>query len=123
MNKVILIGNLGKDPEVRDLSNGGIVATLNVATNTSYRQENGEWGETTEWHRVSMWGRLAEIYGSTLKKGDLVQVEAKLTYSKNGDTYYTNIVANSVKRLSKAIVVEEEEMISEEDYITSMFED
>lgn len=123
MNKVILIGNLGKDPEVRDLSNGGIVATLNVATNTSYRQENGEWGETTEWHRVSMWGRLAEIYGSTLKKGDLVQVEAKLTYSKNGDTYYTNIVANSVKRLSKAIVEEEEEMISEEDYVTSMFED
>ena len=80
VNRVILIGNLGKDPEVRRLENGAVVAKFSVATNESYRDKSGEWQEQTEWHDVVVWRALAERAASTLKKGMTIYVEGKLTH-------------------------------------------
>ncbi len=105
INKVILIGNLGKDPEVRYMPSGGAVANLTVATSESWRDKNtGENQERTEWHRVVMFNRLGEIAGEYLKKGSKVYIEGKLQTRKwqdnNGqDRYTTEIVANEMQML------------------------
>jgi len=78
VNKVILIGNLGSDPEVRHLSGGSVVANFNIATSESYTNKNGERVTQTEWHRIELWDGLARIAEQYLKKGQMVYIEGKL---------------------------------------------
>jgi len=78
VNKVILIGNLGKDPEVKYTPQGTPVAKLTVATNERFKDKSGEWQDRTEWHNVVLWQRLAEIAGEYLKKGGKVYIEGRL---------------------------------------------
>jgi len=105
VNKVILIGNLGKDPEVRYSPNGGAVANITLATSESWKDKNtGEQVDKTEWHRVVFFRRLAEIAGEYLKKGSKVFIEGKLQtrkwQDKDGqDRYTTEIVANEMQML------------------------
>jgi single-strand DNA-binding protein len=77
-NSVNLIGNLGLDPEVTNLENGGMLVKFSVATKDSYKDKNGEWQDRTEWHRVIAWGKAAELCGKLLKKGANVVIEGKL---------------------------------------------
>lgn len=105
VNKVILIGNLGKDPEVRYSPNGGAIATITLATSESWKDKNtGETVDKTEWHRVVFFRRLAEIAGEYLKKGSKVFIEGKLQtrkwQDKDGqDRYTTEVVANEMQML------------------------
>ena len=104
VNKVILIGNLGRDPEIRYMPSGDALATLNIATTDTWKDKSGEKQERTEWHRVSMFGRLAEIAGEYLKKGSQVYIEGRLQTRKYTDKdgvekYSTEIVANEMKML------------------------
>jgi len=98
VNKVIIVGNLGKDPEVRFMPNGGAVANITVATSDSWKdKQTGEQKEKTEWHRVVMFGKLAEIAGEYLKKGSKVYLEGSLqtrkwTNQQGQDQYTTEIV-------------------------------
>ena len=78
INKVILIGNLGQDPEVRYTTNGGAVANFNLATNESWTDKTGQKQERTEWHRIVVWGKMAEICGQYLSKGRQAYIEGKL---------------------------------------------
>ncbi|EPF4177809.1 single-stranded DNA-binding protein [Escherichia albertii] len=92
INKVILVGRLGKDPEVRYIPNGGAVANLQVATSESWRdKQTGEMREQTEWHRVVLFGKLAEVAGEYLRKGAQVYIEGQLrsrSWEDNGITRY-----------------------------------
>lgn len=105
INKVILIGNLGKDPEVRYMPSGGAVANVTLATSESWKdKQSGENQERTEWHNVVFFNRLAEIAGEYLKKGSKVYVEGSLRtrkwQDKNGqDRYTTEIVAGEMQML------------------------
>lgn len=105
VNKVILIGNLGQDPEVRYMPNGNAVANVTVATSESWKDKNtGETQERTEWHRVVFFRRLAEIVGEYLKKGSKVYIEGKLQTRKwqdqgGQDRYTTEIVADQMQML------------------------
>ncbi len=98
VNKVIIVGNLGKDPEVRFMPNGGAVANITVATSDTWKdKQTGEQKEKTEWHRVVMFGKLAEIAGEYLKKGSKVYLEGQLqtrkwTNQQGQDQYTTEIV-------------------------------
>jgi single-strand DNA-binding protein len=106
INKVILIGNLGADPEVRHMPNGTAVATINIATSETWKdKQTGEQQERTEWHRVVLFQRLAEIVGEYLKKGSKVYIEGRLQTRKwqdkttGQDRYTTEIVANELQML------------------------
>lgn len=106
VNKVILVGNLGKDPEVRYMPNGDAVASITVATSESWKDKNtGEAVEKTEWHNVVFYRKLAEIVGQYLKKGSKVYLEGSLKTSKwqdketGADRYKTEIVANEMQML------------------------
>ncbi|MGL5220413.1 MAG: single-stranded DNA-binding protein [Plesiomonas shigelloides] len=105
INKVILIGNLGQDPEVRYMPNGNAVANISIATSESWRDKNtGEQKEMTEWHRVVLYRRLAEVAGEYLKKGAKVYIEGKLRTRKwqdqNGqERYSTEIQADEMQML------------------------
>lgn len=103
VNKVTLIGNLGRDPEVRRLENGAVVAKFPVATTENYRDKSGEWQSQTEWHDVVVWRYLAERAESQLKKGSQVYVEGKLTHrsweDQDGKKRYTTEVLGSTFRL------------------------
>lgn len=104
VNKVILIGRLGKDPEVRNLENGVSVANFTMATSESYKDRTtGEKKEVTEWHNVVLWRGLAEISQKYLHKGDMVYIEGKLrtrSWEKEGVTRYTTeIVADNMTML------------------------
>lgn len=106
VNKVILIGNLGRDPEVRYLEGNVAVAKFSVATNESYKDKKGDWQTATEWHDVVAWRALAERAEKQLKKGSQVFVEGKLTHrkyqDKDGiDRYVTEVVANSFRVLDR----------------------
>ncbi len=100
VNKVILVGNLGQDPEVRYMPNGGAVANITLATSESWRDKStGENKEITEWHRVVLFGKLAEVAGEYLRKGSQVYIEGQLKTRKwqdqNGqDKYTTEVVVN-----------------------------
>ncbi len=105
LNKVMLIGNLGKDPEIRFTPSGDAVATFNVATTESWKDKDGQKQESTEWHRVVAWRKLAETCGEYLHKGSKVYIEGKLQTRKwqdqNGnDKFTTEIVAREMKMLS-----------------------
>jgi single-strand DNA-binding protein len=96
VNKVILVGNLGKDPEVRYTPNGKAVANLTLATSESWKDQSGQIQEKTEWHRVSIFGKLAEIAGEYLRKGSQIYIEGKLqtrkwTNKEGQDQYTTEI--------------------------------
>lgn len=104
VNKVILVGNLGKDPDIRYLPSGDAVANLTVATTDSWKDKSGEKQERTEWHRVSMFGKLAEIAGQYLKKGSQVYIEGSLQTRKwqdkeGRDQYTTEIKADRMQML------------------------
>lgn len=105
VNKVILIGNLGQDPEVKYMPNGNAVANITVATSESWKDKNtGEQVDKTEWHRVVFFRRLAEIVGEYLKKGSKVYVEGKLQtrkwQDKNGaDHWTTEVIASEMQML------------------------
>lgn len=106
INKVTLIGNLGKDPEVKHLEGGSAVARIVLATNENYRDRNGDWQTVTEWHNVVVWGPMVESVERYYKKGNLVYVEGKLTTRKwtdkdNNDRYTTEVRANTLKLLEK----------------------
>ncbi len=105
INKVILIGNLGKDPEVRYMANGGAVCNVTLATTESWKdKQSGEQKDKTEWHNIVFYRRLAEIAGEYLRKGSQIYVEGKLQtrkwQDKNGnDRYTTEIIANEMQML------------------------
>jgi single-strand DNA-binding protein len=104
VNKVILIGNLGKDPEVRFTPSGAAVANFNIATNESWTDKSGQKQERTEWHRIVVWGKLAELCGEYLKKGRQCYVEGRLqtrewTDKEGKKNYTTEIVAQTVQFL------------------------
>ena len=106
VNKVTLIGNLGKDPEVRHFENGGSVARITLATNETYRDKDGNWQNQTEWHTVIAWRNLADRAEKELKKGSLVYVEGKLKTRQykdsNGvDRYVTEVEAAILRSLDK----------------------
>ncbi|MEN9796360.1 MAG: hypothetical protein RL653_56 [Pseudomonadota bacterium] len=101
VNKAIVIGNLGKDPEVRFTPGGQAVANFSIATNESWKDKNGQSQERTEWHRIVVWGKLAELCGEYLKKGRSAYVEGRLqtrewTDKEGKKNYTTEIVANQV---------------------------
>jgi single-strand DNA-binding protein len=104
VNKVILIGNLGRDPETRYMPEGGAITNISIATTETWKDKNGDKQEKTEWHRVAFFGKLAEIAGEYLKKGSQVYVEGRLQtrkwQDKDGqDKYTTEIVANAMQML------------------------
>ena len=104
INRAILIGNLGEDPEVRYTPNGKAVANLTLATSESWKDQSGQMQEKTEWHRVTFYRKLAEIAGEYLKKGRPVYVEGRLETRKwtdkaGVDRYTTEIIANEMKML------------------------
>lgn len=105
VNKVILIGNLGADPEIRYTQSGTPVVNFRIATTERWKDQNGQQQEQTEWHNIVAWRRLAEICGEYLSKGSRVYIEGKLQTRKwqdqNGnDRYTTEIVANEMKMLT-----------------------
>lgn len=108
VNKVILVGNLGNDPEIRNLNNGGSVTTISVATSESWKdKQTGENQERTEWHRVKFFGRLAEIAAEYLRKGKQVYIEGSIRTDKYTDKegverYSTDIIANEMQMLGGA---------------------
>ena len=103
LNKVQLIGRLGKDPEIRYTQGSEAVATVSLATSESWKDKNGEKQEKTEWHNLVFYRRLAEVVGEHLKKGSLIYIECKITtekYQKDGeDRYATKIVVSEMKML------------------------
>ncbi len=105
INKVILVGNLGADPETRYMPSGGAVTNIRIATSESWKDKNtGEAQERTEWHNVAFFGRLAEIAGEYLRKGSQVYVEGRLRTRKwqdrdGNDRYTTEVIANEMQML------------------------
>lgn len=104
VNKVILIGNLGKDPEMRTLESGQAVTSFSIATSETYNdRKTDEKVTATEWHNIVMWGKLAEIADKYLKKGSKIYCEGKLksrSYEKDGVTKYaTDVVVNQMQML------------------------
>jgi single-strand DNA-binding protein len=106
VNKVILIGNLGKDPEVKYTPSGTAVAKFSLATNERYKDKGGEWQDRTEWHNVVAWQRLAEIVGEYVKKGSKLYIEGRLQTSSWDDKesgqkrYKTEVIASDLVLLS-----------------------
>lgn len=106
VNKVTLIGNLGKDPEIRHLEGGTTVGKFSLATNENYRDKNGEWQTQTEWHDIVVWRHLAERAAKDLHKGSMVYIEGKITHRKwqdkeGQDHYSTEIVASNLRLLDR----------------------
>ena len=103
VNKVILLGNVGKDPEIRSTADGTCIVNLSVATSEKYKDKSGKQVENTEWHRVSAFGKLAEIIRDYVTKGSKVYIEGKLktrSYDKDGvKMYTTEIVASELQML------------------------
>ena len=105
-NKVQLIGNVGNDPEIKTFDGGKKVVNFTLATNESYKNDKGEKVEQTEWHRVSAWGKTADIIEQFVTKGKEIAIEGKLTHrsydDKNGEKrYITEVVASDVLLLGK----------------------
>ena len=102
INKVILLGHLGRDPEMRYMPDGTAVATLNVATSETFKDRDGNRQERTEWHRAVFWGRTAEVAGEYLRKGSQVYIEGRLrtrkwTDKEGQDRYTTEIVGDRLQ--------------------------
>ena len=121
LNRVQLIGNLGKDPQSRSIANDRNVCSFNVAVNRRWKSSEGELRETTDWFNVEAWGRLGEICQEYLSKGSLVFVEGRLQtdrYEQDGETRYsTKVIANSMQMLDRR--PEEREILPEEGEIAA----
>ena len=107
VNKVILVGNLGKDPELRYTPSGAAVATFSLATSERYKDRNGETQEKTEWHNIVAWRQLAEICGKYLHKGKQIYIEGRIQTRSYDDRdgnkrYITEIVADQMQMLGRA---------------------
>ncbi len=107
LNKVMLIGNLGSDPEIRSTSSGTMVAKVSLATNRTFQDRTGQQQERTEWHRLTFFGKLAEIVEQYVTKGDRLYVEGRLEYSQTqdeqgGTRYWTDIVVTDMVMLGSA---------------------
>ena len=105
-NKVQLIGHVGQEPEIKTFDGGKKVANITIATNDSYTNDKGEKVEQTEWHRVTAWGKLAELIEKYVEKGKEIAIEGKLTHRSYDDKdgvkrYVTEVVANDVLLLGK----------------------
>ncbi len=106
VNKVILVGNVGRDPEVKYTPSGTAVATFSIATNERYKDKDGNWQDRTEWHNIKAWQRTAEIVGEYVKKGSKLYVEGRLTTESWDDKqsgekkYRTMVVVNDLVLLS-----------------------
>ena len=105
-NKVQLIGHVGQEPEIKTFGEGKKVANLTIATNDSYKNEKGEKVEQTEWHKVTAWGKTAEIIEKYVTKGKEIAIEGKLTHRSYDDKegnkrYVTEVVANDILLLGK----------------------
>ncbi|MDP4188310.1 MAG: single-stranded DNA-binding protein [Bacteroidota bacterium] len=105
VNKVILVGNVGKDPEVRYLDNNITVAKFPLATSENFKNKNGERVESTEWHNIVLWNKLAEVAEKYVKKGTQLYIEGRIktrSYEKDGAKHYmTEIFANTMQMLGK----------------------
>jgi single-strand DNA-binding protein len=104
VNKVILVGNLGQDPEVRYMPNGNAVANLSLATSESWKDQSGQMQEKTEWHRLTIYRRLAEVAGEYLQKGSQIYIEGKLQTRKwtdqaGQDKYTTEVIVENMQML------------------------
>lgn len=104
LNKVALIGHLGKDPEIRYTQSGTAVAGFSLATSERFKNKGGEWEDRTEWHNITLWGRLAEIAGEYLLKGKMVYIEGRLQTRKwqdkeGRDRYTTDVVGEKLLML------------------------
>ncbi|MEZ0232761.1 MAG: single-stranded DNA-binding protein [Methylophilaceae bacterium] len=104
VNKVILVGNLGRDPEIRYMPSGDALASFSIATTDNWKDKNGQKQERTEWHRISMFGKLAEISGEYLKKGSSVYIEGRLQTRKwqdkeGNERQTTEVVADRMQML------------------------
>ena len=104
LNKVMLIGNVGSDPEIRATGSGARVAKLSLATNRSFQDRSGQQQERTEWHRLTVFGRLTDIVEQWVKKGDRIYVEGRIEYSQTQDDqgnarYWTDVVVNEMVML------------------------
>ena len=113
VNKAIIVGNLGKDPEVKFLTNGDAVCSFSIATTDSWKDKAGQKQEKTEWHNIVMYRKLAEIAGEYLKKGSPVYVEGALqtrkwTNKEGQDKYTTEIVASSMQMLGGKTLQQEQ---------------
>jgi len=98
INKVILIGNVGKDPEVRHLENGKSVANFTLATTSKYKDQQGAVQESTEWHQIVFWGKVAKVIEQYIKKGSKMYIEGSLktrSWEKDGVTRYTTEILGS----------------------------
>lgn len=128
LNKVMIIANLGKDPEVRYTTAGTAVASLSLATTEKFKNKSGEWEDRTEWHNVVLWGRLGEIAGEYLSKGKTVYVEGRLQtrkwQDKDGrDRYTTEIVGEKMQMLSSKSGSGERSQSSRDESSQGGFED
>ena len=105
LNKVLLIGNLGKDPELKYTPKGTAVCKFSLAANEQYKDDNGNWVERTEWINITAWRKLAETCGQYLKKGSKIYIEGKLStssYEKDGvKKYFTEVVLSNMIMLDK----------------------
>lgn len=102
INKCLIMGNLGKDPEVRHTASGTAVASFSLATSEKYKDKSGEWQESTTWHNIVLWGKLAEIAGAYLAKGKTCYIEGRLQTRKwqdkdGNDRYTTEIVGERMQ--------------------------
>lgn len=106
INRIFLIGNTGRDPEIRTLQSGKKVASFSLATSETYKGQDGQKQTETQWHNVKLWGNLAEIAEKYVKKGQLLYIEGKVVYSSYDDKdgnkrYVTEIIAFSLQMLGK----------------------
>jgi len=106
MNKAMVIGNLGNDPDVRYTQSGTPVATFSIATSERWKDKDGQMQETTEWHKIVVWRALAEVCREYLKKGDKVYIEGKMQTRKwqdsdGNDRFMTEIIARNMEMLGK----------------------
>lgn len=107
VNKAILLGNVGKDPQIKHLDDGTAVCSFPMATNERYRDRNGERKEVTEWHNIDLWGKLAEIANEYVKKGTQIYLEGKIqtrqyTDKEGNKKYITEVVGNNLELLSRS---------------------
>jgi single-strand DNA-binding protein len=107
LNKVMLIGNVGSDPEIRMTPSGSKVAKFSLATNRTYQDRSGQQQERTEWHRLNFWAKLADIVEQWVHKGDRLYVEGRIEYSQTqddqgGTRYWTDIVVNEMVMLGSS---------------------
>jgi len=125
VNKVILLGNVGKDPEVRHLEGGATVASLTLATSESYKNNSGEKVTQTEWHNLVIWNSLAKVAEQYIKKGDRLYVEGRIKSRQyeaqdGSKRYITEVFVNSLKMLGSAVKASNSQAgsdsVGEEDY-------